>query len=66
MPKNQRCEKRPVGLVNSGTRERQALRRIIRLVEEWVDNGRKRHETTLLDILNTALSTVGYEDRRAS
>ena len=53
-------------MVNSGTRERQALRRIIRLVEEWVDNGRKRHETTLLDILNTALSTVGYEDRRAS
>jgi hypothetical protein len=66
MPKNQTDKKGRVRTANSGTPEGQALRRIIRLVEEWVDNGRKRHETTMLDILNTALSTVGSPDRRVS
>ena len=34
------------------------MRRIVRHVEEWVDNGRKRHETTLLRVLNTALGVL--------
>jgi len=40
------------------------LRQIIRLVEEWADNGRKRHETTLLRILNTALGVLQGTNRR--
>jgi hypothetical protein len=58
MPKNKKDTKRKVGEANSGIRERQALRRIVRHVEEWVDNGRKRHETTLLRVLNTALGVL--------
>jgi hypothetical protein len=58
MPKNKKDTKRKVGKANSGIRERQALRRIVCHVEEWVDNGRKRHETTLLRVLNTALGVL--------
>ena len=37
---------------------REALQKIIRLVEGWVDSDERKAETTMLKILNTALEVV--------
>jgi hypothetical protein len=58
MPKNHRNGEKGSPRIKPHLKERRALRQIIRLVEEWTDNGRKRHETTLLRILNTALGVL--------
>ena len=58
MPKNKSNGIKGSPRINLRAKERVALRQIIRLVEEWTDNGRKRHETTLLRILNTALGVL--------
>lgn len=55
MPKSHRHGEKGSPRNHPQKKERLALKRIIRLVEEWTDNGRMRHETTLLRILNTAL-----------
>lgn len=58
MPKNKSNGVKGSPRINPQAKERLALRQIIRLVEEWADHGRKRHETTLLRILNTALGVL--------
>jgi len=58
MPKNNRNGKKGSPRIKPPVKERLALRQIIRLVEEWTDNGRKRHETTVLRILNIALGVL--------
>jgi hypothetical protein len=58
MPKNNRNGEKGSPRIKPHLKERLALRQIIQLVEEWADNGRKRHETTLLRILNTALGVL--------
>jgi hypothetical protein len=37
---------------------REALQKIIRLVEGWVDSDERKAEATMLKILNTALEVV--------
>jgi hypothetical protein len=37
---------------------RRALKKIIRLVEGWVDSDERKAEATMLKILNTALESV--------
>ncbi len=58
MPKNNRNGAKGSPRTNPKGKERVALKRIINLVEEWTDNGRKRCETTLLRVLNTALQVI--------
>lgn len=58
MIQNKEYKKSTVGNRGNEAEMRKALKKIIRLVEGWVDSDERRAEATMLKILNTALEVV--------
>jgi hypothetical protein len=58
MNQNNKYKKSTGGNKSSEAQMRKALKKIIRLVEGWVDADERKAEATMLKILNTALEVV--------
>ena len=58
MNQNNKYKKSAGGNKSSEAEMRKALQEIIRLVEGWVDSDKRKAESTMLKILNTALEVV--------
>lgn len=43
---------------------KQALTKIVKLIENWADDQKKRHEDVLLKILNTALKALDKDKKK--
>jgi len=58
MNQNNKYKKSAGGNRRNEAEMRGALKKIIRLVEGWVDSDERKAEATMLKILNTALEVV--------
>ena len=58
MNENNKYKKSAGGNRRNEAEMRGALKKIIRLVEGWVDSDERKAEATMLKILNTALEVV--------